>query len=120
MDAETLYRHLGRLIESAPAAPQNSNLSPELMKWVGQATALVNEGGDLVLQMEIQSAIGRLQYPDRVDAYRKILIVLYKSLAAAELKAPAATQGAFIPVGNAFDAYASLAKILGEGGVCVK
>jgi hypothetical protein len=33
-------------------------------------------------------------------------------LAAAELRAPASAQGAFIPAGNAFDAFAAVSKVL--------
>ena len=40
------------------------------------------------------------------------MLVLYKALASAELKAPASAQGAFIPAGNRFDAFAALTKVL--------
>jgi len=39
-------------------------------------------------------------------------MALYKVLAGAELKAPAAAQGAFIPAGNRFDAFSAITKVL--------
>lgn len=41
-----------------------------------------------------------------------MIMVLYRVLAAAELKAPARAKGTFIPVGNRFDAFAALTKVL--------
>jgi len=40
------------------------------------------------------------------------MLTLYKAIAIAELDAPAGAQGAFIPVGNAFEAYSAIAKVL--------
>jgi hypothetical protein len=40
------------------------------------------------------------------------MLVLYKVLASAELASPPGAQGAFIPVGNSFDAYAAVAKVM--------
>ena len=37
----------------------------------------------------------------------------YKALAIAEQSAPQSAQGAFVPVGNSFDAFAAIARILG-------
>jgi hypothetical protein len=48
----------------------------------------------------------RLEYADHV------IQALHRSFAVAELAAPAAAQGAFIPVGNAFDALAAVGKVL--------
>ena len=41
-----------------------------------------------------------------------IAMVLYRALAEAELAAPTAAQGAFIPAGSSFDAIAALSKVL--------
>lgn len=42
------------------------------------------------------------------------MMALYRALAKAELAAPAGVQGAFIPVGGSFDAYAALAKVFSK------
>ena len=45
------------------------------------------------------------------SAASQITTVLYRVLAAAELKAPPSARGAFIPAGGSFDAFAALAKV---------
>jgi hypothetical protein len=114
MDAENLYRRIGRLIEVAPEPPRYSTLSPELMKWIGQASAIVQATGDILLQADMSLAIDALKYPDRLERFQTIMVTLYKALAAAELNAPPSAQGAFIPIGNSFDAFSAVAKILGS------
>src|SRR4051812_41947041 len=114
LDPEGLYRRIGRLIEIAPPAPQSANFSPELMRWIGQVTAVLKEVGDITIMAEVTLAIGQMQQlANRVEHFQKIMVGLYQALAIAELKAPQSAQGAFIPVGNAFDAFSAIAKILG-------
>jgi hypothetical protein len=43
---------------------------------------------------------------------REVLAILYRAWAVAQLSAPAAVQGAFIPAGNAFDAMVAVGKVL--------
>jgi len=50
----------------------------------------------------------------RINSPQTIKATLYRALAAAELKAPVSAQGSFIPAGNAFDAFAALAKVARE------
>jgi hypothetical protein len=51
--------------------------------------------------------------PRRGEPSKKAMMILHKVLADAELQAPAGAQGAFIPVGNSFDAFTALTKVLG-------
>jgi hypothetical protein len=83
------------------------------MKWVGQVTAVLKESSDLKLEMEANAAIALLNRPNRKDYFQTIMVTLYKALAVAELNAPQSAQGAFIPVGNSFDAFAAVSRILG-------
>ena len=55
-----------------------------------------------------------LHYPERKTNFKKLMMILHKVLAIAEIEAPPGAQGAFIPVGNVSDAFAALAKILGS------
>lgn len=48
----------------------------------------------------------------RVSHFHNLMLILHKVLGKAELAAPAGVRGSFIPVGAAFDAYASISKIL--------
>jgi hypothetical protein len=52
--------------------------------------------------------------PDRTSAATKIVAALYRALALVELHVPANAQGAFIGVGNAYDAFAAIGKVIGE------
>jgi hypothetical protein len=75
---------------------------------------LINAIGDITLSAEAQLATNGLHYPDRIVKFEKLIMVLHKALAIAELEAPPRAQGAFIAVGNSFDAYSAVAKILGS------
>jgi hypothetical protein len=112
LSPEDLYRRLGRLIEECPAFGGVGRLSVEQMTWLGRAEALVVESRDTVAEAEFAAARGSLIYPTmRGTGHQGVMMALYRVLASAELASPPAAQGAFIPVGNAFDAYAAVAKI---------
>jgi len=119
MESEGLYRRIGRLIEVAPPAPTTPNLSPELMRWLGQVSAIVKETRDVAISSELESSMAMLNLPNRKDYFQRIMLALYKALASAEINAPSSAQGAFIPVGNAFDAFTALSKILGSANTDV-
>lgn len=112
MEAEALYRHLGRIIEAAPAFPAGGHLSPEQMRWIGQARALVQESGDEKAIAEFDRATQYLNTAGRGSAFQNIMLSLHKALGVAELRAPPSAQGAFIPVNRRFDAFAAIHKIL--------
>jgi hypothetical protein len=113
MNPEDLYRRLGRLIESVPKIAGIAPLTTQQMTWLGQAEALVDIAGDIGAKVEFATAKSGLGTPpSRQAAMQALMIVLYKLLASAELASPASAQGAFIPVGNGFDSYAAIAKIM--------
>lgn len=110
-DPETLYRELGRLVETMPdlhAAP----LPPETQRWVGRAFALVQEVGNLADAAMFSVASQSLGTSRSLQGANQVRAIIYRALAVAERRAPAGAAGAFIPVGNNFDAFAALAKIL--------
>jgi len=109
---EVLYRQIGRLIETAPDFSGLGVLNAEQLRWLGRARALVVAGNDPALNVELDLAAKAMQSARRGDASQTIMRVLYSALASAELKAPPSAQGAFIPAGNRFDAFAALAKVL--------
>jgi hypothetical protein len=114
MSPEDLYRRLGRLIEECPSFSGIAELSVEQMVWIGRAEALMAQANDPLAQAEFGAAKGSLAYPTmRSAGHQTLMMSLYGVMAKAELASPAAAQGAFIPVGNAFDAYAAVAKIFG-------
>ena len=46
------------------------------------------------------------------DVVHRIKAISYRTFALAEMEAPAGARGAFIPVGDSFDAFAALSKVL--------
>lgn len=100
-------------MESSPdLSNKDACLKPEALLWLGRAATLVGQSDLLMDRVKFTSAIDRL----RVEASREggvmeIFQILYRALAEFESKTPAGMSGAFIPVGNSFDAYSALAKL---------
>ena len=111
MDAEALYRQLGRLIEAAPDFAGYGPLNNDQLMWISRAYALVDASSDPSLKVDFSFHQISLRGPTRADAIQAIMFIVHKALALAELQAPAAARGAFIPVGNTFDAFAALTKV---------
>lgn len=112
LDPESYYRQLGRLIEIMPDFSGNSQFTTDIHQWLGRADALISANGDLIDKMDWRTAVQRLNSAARPSGVEQIKQVLYRVLGAAELTAPASVQGMFIPVGNSFEAFASISKIL--------
>jgi len=117
MSPEALYMQMGQLIAEMPNFVISRQLTPEKQLWLGRAVALVEAGGSTLDAIELMDAAKRLD--NAHDGLRRhhsdrIAQLLFRALARAELKAPAAAQGAFVPAGNVLDAFAMVAKILGE------
>jgi hypothetical protein len=113
--SENLYRQLGRLIETMPDLKTCDITSPDVNQWLGRAYALVKETGDLSDLITLKMEIGKLgsTFPlEKNSAISTVHSIIYRALAIAELAAPAGTDGTFIPVGNSFDAFSAVSKIL--------
>jgi hypothetical protein len=116
MDGEALYMQLGRLIENAP----NLHSVPwpirsEVHQWLGRASALVREAGSTGDSTDFDRWVRDFLGPGRLEAnlaLQHIMALLYRALALAELRAPVATQGAFITAGSSFDAMNAVGKVL--------
>lgn len=113
---ENLYRQLGRLIETMPDLNSCDLMSSEVNLWLGRAYALVKSCGDGADSIKLKMDVDKLGYDSylRDNAVTSIHIIIYRALAMAELSAPAGSVGTFIPVGNSFDAFSALSKILGN------
>lgn len=113
--SEYLYRQLGRLIETMPDLKTSDLTSPEVNQWLGRAYALVKETEELSDLVTLKHQISKLgsDFPlTRNSAVSTIHSIMYRALAIAELAAPAGSDGTFIPVGNSFDAFSAISKIL--------
>ena len=125
IDPQSLYLQIGRMVETFPDNLHTSGrYDIETVQWLGRCYALVErvdrfEANSFKLKMDIAvSDIGQYALQRR-GAIETILAILYRCLATSELEAPAAVQGAFIPVGNSFDALTAFAKAVSPAKVSV-
>jgi hypothetical protein len=112
-DSQSIYVQLGALLADTPvdlAGPLD--LSTQSLKWLGRACALVHQQGDVADSVAIKMASDQLHEALRKTNAHRILSIVHRSFAAAELKAPLASQGTFIPVGHAFDAFSAIGKLI--------
>lgn len=113
IDPQALYVQLGRLVEAMPNLYEQLPLSASTQEWLGRAGALIAASGDVIDIAEFNTYVSSLSKGTmQFHAAQDIGVVVRRALAKAELNAPAAAQGAFIPAGNAFDAMAAIGKIL--------
>jgi hypothetical protein len=113
MDPHALYVQLGRLIETMPELATEDQIPQSTYRWLGKVAALIEAAGYTLDVAKLSVATRELdsQY-GMYGAANEIQAILYRALARAELNAPASGQGAFIPAGNAFDAFAAVGKVL--------
>lgn len=122
IDPQQLYVQLGRLVEAMPNL-EHGPISTPVLQWLSRAHALVFATGSADDVFKLKTATDELQHTalPSADAYdqavrrtaaRNVATIVYRALAIAELNAPAAAQGSFIPAGNAFDAFAAMTKVL--------
>jgi hypothetical protein len=112
MEPEELYLLLGRLLDEMPDFSSKEPFTREQNAWLGRACALVEASGNLTDTATVKSAAQFANGAARSMYIERIVSVLHQTLASAELRAPVAARGAFIPAGNAFDAFAAIGKLL--------
>lgn len=106
---------LGHQLASMPDFEAERQLSPASRHWLATTYALVKAGGDVTDTIAMKSAMDDLddELPlDQGNMGRNVASILARALAVAELSAPAASQGAFIPAGSSFDAFVAVGKVL--------
>jgi len=88
IEPEELYRRLGRIIETAPSPLEDGPLPPDVMNWVGDASALIQLTGDLTFSAESQIAINGLHHSNRIVNFQKLLMILHKARSLTALDIP--------------------------------
>jgi hypothetical protein len=115
INPEALYVQLGRLIEAMPNLHEPLPLPRSTQEWLGRVGALIEASGDTVDIREFNTYASSVGTPlMQLSSAQNLTVVVYRALAKAELNAPAAVQGMFVPAGSAFDAMAAVAKVLGK------
>ncbi|RUV41421.1 phosphatidylserine/phosphatidylglycerophosphate/cardiolipin synthase family protein [Mesorhizobium sp. M1A.T.Ca.IN.004.03.1.1] len=111
IDADELYLRLGQQLATMPANIATYTQENEL--WLSKTVALVEAVGDLTDRAKITEIANH--YREHANYYGpSVWAVLQRSLARAELAAPAASAGAFIAAGNPMDAMTAIGKVLKE------
>lgn len=117
-DWEALYHQLGQIISDEPTIPSGEKRgSSEVLRWLGRAEALIDEVCGVVDHHKfcnLRTAMLTATASNAESQMRHIRSLLYTALAKAELSAPAAAKGSFIPAGNSFDALTAIASVLRE------
>ena len=115
IDPQSLYIQLGRLVEATPNLLAPVPFPRETQEWLGRVGALIALSDEVMDIAEFNTYVASLSMPTmQLSASQELMVVIYRALAKAELKAPQGAHGTFIPAGNAFDALAVLAKVLGQ------
>jgi hypothetical protein len=109
IDPESLYMQLGHHIQTMPDLA-NGPITNEKLTWLGKAYALVSATGQLADAEKLRIASDRLPYAHQDMNQMTIISVLHRALAVAELKAPVASRGAFIPAGMALTLWRRLGR----------
>jgi hypothetical protein len=112
-DWQMLYVQIGRLLETAPVMSSYQSLkSPQVMQWVGRAHALIHQAHIGISAAEFNAAVSRFPLSTWETGVQEVFTILYRVMAHCELQSPSAVSGTFVPVGNAFDAFAAVGKLL--------
>lgn len=117
-DWEALYHQLGQIISDEPTIPSGDKRgSSDVLRWLGRAEALIDEVSGVVDHHKFGNLRTTMLTATSTDAesqMRHIRSLLYAALAKAEMNAPTAAKGAFIPAGNSFDALTAVAGVMRE------
>ena len=113
---EVLYRELGQLVADTPrdlAGP--GDISHDTHRWLGRAAVLLAETVGKIdsESFSFTASVDGLHGLLRTRNAHQIITILHRALARAERNAPAAAQGAFIPVGAEFSVLQAVGKVLG-------
>lgn len=107
---EQLRALLEAAIREAPAFPSEESVSEEELRWLARAETLVEAGGTMAEQVEFRTARQALgSYSHNPNGLMSPLLNCYYR---AELRAPPAAQGRFIPPGDTWGGYAALVNLV--------
>lgn len=113
-DYGTVYQQLGRLLETPPdLSTYQACVQPVALQWLGRGHALVKAAnvGAGFDAISFTTAVDSMRTAGWSSGVQQVFQILYRALGHCELHLPAGLAGAFVPVGNSFDAFSALSKI---------
>jgi len=111
IDPESLYLQLGQLVTAMPDLMAENWAVPDVQLWLGRASALVEASGNFGDIAGFNVATQNLGSSIHAQHVQAITAIIYRSLARAELAAPAALRGQFIAAGDTLSAFAAVSKV---------
>lgn len=112
MEPAELHARLKALVSEWAPFEGRGKISQEAFLWLGRMHALINEadnGTDAVVFGVAMQGLGTGLH--EINS-AQLKAIIFKTLATAEMKAPAAQQGSFIAAASPFHVFAALAKIM--------
>ena len=110
--AQALYKQIGILLSQKPALEGRGAFGEEQYQWLSRTFVLIEQGGDHLDIAAARIATDYLHTGARADSMERFKSILYRTLARAELLAPASAHGAFVGTGAEFTAFQAVAKVL--------
>jgi hypothetical protein len=111
---EALYLQIGQLVASIPDFANAAGITHEMNQWLARATVLVEQTGDISDYAGLKVISDNLAGGRRAENAQRTSSIVLRALARAEMAAPASMQGTFLPVGNSYEAFVAIGRVLGR------
>lgn len=112
MDDQQAYQTLGRMIETMPNLLKAAG-DKAAIQWLARVQALLSVNRTSVDLARLNILVGWMVGNNtNLNEVNEFTHMLYRALSEYELKSPINTQGAFVGVGNSFDALVSVGNLL--------
>lgn len=112
MEPAELHARLKALVSEWVPFEGRGQVSQEALLWLGRLHALVVEADNATDSIVFGVAMQGIGTALHEMNAAQLKAIIFKTLAAAEMKAPAAQQGSFIAAASPFQVFAALAKIM--------
>ena len=117
VDSEAPYFQLRQLVADMPPLGDATNITGDTRLWLGRAATLVSavlSSADAIGFRFASDGIGGIAGMVHDMNANKVVNIVYRALAQAELAAPAAVQGQFLSAGDTFSALTAVAKVFAK------
>jgi hypothetical protein len=111
LSPEAFYLQLRQLVDEMPDLAAGP-ITRDTNEWLGRAMALVEATGDMTDIVPMKVAATNLDTVLRASNAQMVMAIVYKTLSKAEMNAPAAMQGSFLPAGKPFDTLMRVGTVL--------